>query len=337
MFEEWLEKFIINLNSYKGCSLCMVSFDGTLNNHVAVEICKRTEGLSPYEVLVIKPDKGNIKIDSVREIREFSLFRPVYSDKKVVIINDIETMTVEAINAFLKILEEPPEFMIIIAFTSRWNSLLSTVKSRFLKINIPFPVKMRKELSERFKENLNLIAPVINSDYEIIRYLLESDKESIVETAKNYIDTNDIDFLIDSLSVGLSTVSERLGFIFSYFRFLTVISAMNEKNFLNAVTSVCRVKESVDPLEFLKYLSKNGISFLHDAFVCKLGTRWKYMDNSGAALFFGTQNFKFNSNIIYDTIKHFEVLSAATVSKFNFELEVFSHFFRIAECFFLLK
>jgi DNA polymerase-3 subunit delta'/DNA polymerase-3 subunit gamma/tau len=337
MFEEWLEKIIINMNSYKGCSLCMVSFDGTLNKHVAVEISKRTEGLSPYEVMTIKPDKGNIKIDSVREIKEFSLCRPVYSDKKVVIINDIETMTVEAINAFLKILEEPPDFMIIIAFTTRWNSLLSTVKSRFLKINIPFPMEMRKELSERFKENLNLIAPVINSDYEIIRYLLESDKESIVETAKNYFDTTDIDFLIDSLSVGLSTVPERLGFIFSYFRFLTVISAMNEKNFFNTVASVGRVKESVDPLEFLKYLSKNGISFLHDAFVCKLGTRWKYMDNSGAAIFFGTQNLNFNSNIIYDTIRHFEVLSAATVSKFNFELEVFSHFFRIAECFFLLK
>jgi DNA polymerase-3 subunit delta'/DNA polymerase-3 subunit gamma/tau len=112
---------------------------------------------------------------------------------------------------------------------------------------------------------------------------------------------------------------------------------MNEKNFFNTVASVGRVKETVDPLEFLKYLSKNGISFLHDAFVCKLGTRWKYMDNSGAAIFFGTQNLNFNSNIIYDTIRHFEVLSAATVSKFNFELEVFSHFFRIAECFFLLK
>mgnify|MGYP007049671163 FL=1 len=61
------------------------------------------------------------------------------------------------------------------------------------------------------------------------------------------------------------------------------------------------------------------------------------MDNSGAALFFGTQNLKFNSKIIYDTIKHFEVLSAASVAKFNFELEVFAHFFRMAECFFLLK
>lgn len=93
------------------------------------------------------PEKQkNIKIDSIREISRFAYEKPYVSDKKFIIINNADTMTAEAQNSLLKILEEPPETAIIILVASDKNMLLPTIVSR----TFPFKFKplKKQELSE---------------------------------------------------------------------------------------------------------------------------------------------------------------------------------------------
>ncbi|HFQ7768378.1 TPA: ATP-binding protein [Clostridioides difficile] len=83
---------------------------------------------SPDYVL-IKPDGNSIKIAQIRNLQSDIVIRP-HKDYKIYIINNAEKMTVEAQNALLKTLEEPPNYAIIILVTNNKESLLETIKSR---------------------------------------------------------------------------------------------------------------------------------------------------------------------------------------------------------------
>ena len=75
---------------------------------------------------------GNIKIsiDRIRELGE-RLSKKAFENKgHIEIIPYADTMGVEAANALLKTLEEPPDETVIILISSRWSALLPTVRSR---------------------------------------------------------------------------------------------------------------------------------------------------------------------------------------------------------------
>ena len=82
------------------------------------------------DFLCIEPDGNSIKIEQIRILQKKIQEKPITSDKKVYILDDAETMTVEAQNCLLKTLEEPPEFATIILIGSNENDFLSTIKSR---------------------------------------------------------------------------------------------------------------------------------------------------------------------------------------------------------------
>lgn len=89
-----------------------------------------------YDVLVIIEDP--IKIEHIRQIQEFLRLRSMSGLGKAVLLKNIDVITEEAANAFLKTLEEPPRLCLIAATTSRKDMLLPTINSRFKKIYLPF-------------------------------------------------------------------------------------------------------------------------------------------------------------------------------------------------------
>lgn len=113
--------------------------------------CVEFENDNNLELNIIEPDGNTIKIDQIRLLQEKIYEKPIISNKKVYIINNSELMNTQAQNCFLKTLEEPPEFAVIILITSNENNLLSTIKSRCIKIK--FDKVSNEEIEKYIKKN----------------------------------------------------------------------------------------------------------------------------------------------------------------------------------------
>jgi DNA polymerase-3 subunit delta' len=74
--------------------------------------------------------KKEISVEQIRELKEKIFNSSWLSGYKVVILDEGELLNEESANAFLKILEEPPEKSIIFILTEDDNLLLPTIKSR---------------------------------------------------------------------------------------------------------------------------------------------------------------------------------------------------------------
>ena len=91
--------------------------------------CVQVEKDCHIDVMVLKDDKESIKVGTMRKIiKHLSMTRQ--SKYKVLLIQCLERMTVEAANSFLKTLEEPPENTIFIMTTNSVGLILPTIISR---------------------------------------------------------------------------------------------------------------------------------------------------------------------------------------------------------------
>jgi len=75
-------------------------------------------------------ENSPIKISDIRELAHFLQLRPHSSQNKLAVIHKIDNMTLEAGNAILKILEEPPESSILILQAEKKEKILPTIISR---------------------------------------------------------------------------------------------------------------------------------------------------------------------------------------------------------------
>jgi len=89
--------------------------------------------LTPHERMQFGKSTS-IHIDKIRMIERKLRYRPNEGNYRVVIIVQAEEMTVQAANAFLKTLEEPPSYAAIILTTTNYSRLLPTIISRCQRV-----------------------------------------------------------------------------------------------------------------------------------------------------------------------------------------------------------
>ena len=85
----------------------------------------------------VAPDGGSIRIDQIRALAEFAPGTPQIAGVKVAVLESAHSMNVNAQNALLKTLEEPPGSMFLILGSDSAGSLAPTVLSRCQKFTIP--------------------------------------------------------------------------------------------------------------------------------------------------------------------------------------------------------
>ena len=142
----------------------------------------RSENESP------KNTKGTIRIDQIRNIKDFLSKRSIESEKKIVLITDADLLNESASNCLLKTLEEPNSGIFIL-LTSNLNSLLDTIISRCQLIR--FKSFSYEQLETFTKNNLDSSISNINEDFNL-KYLINSANGSPGRIIKNINFWNEI-------------------------------------------------------------------------------------------------------------------------------------------------
>lgn len=180
----------------RNCPPCLMALSGT---HPDIKVID-------YE-----PKKKNISVDQIRNLITDAYVKPFENQKKVYILKHGDDITPQAQNALLKILEEPPEYIVFIILAENVNSLLPTIRSRCCQIKFS-PVQdelIRKQLLAEYPELTESI------DF-IVRYAggIYGNAEKLLEK-EDFLTIRDKSFekLEDLLSSNLLTAYDIADFI----------------------------------------------------------------------------------------------------------------------------
>ncbi len=211
---------------------------------------------SSPDYINIYPDGNSIKIAQIRNLQIDIIIKP-HKNYKIYIINQADSMTIEAQNALLKTLEEPPEYAIIILITSNKEALLDTIKSRceiikFLPISI---LDLNNYLINKGidKNRAQLLSTFARGSIEKAVELSESADFAIMrDEIQTYIEIMLDKDIIDILEIPTSMDKYKkdaisiLDMLINYFRDIMLIKENVDKSMLI----------NIDKLTFLQNMSK---------------------------------------------------------------------------------
>jgi DNA polymerase-3 subunit delta' len=90
------------------------------------------------DFLTFAPDGPlrQITIEQMRLLKELAQFKPLHGDRRVFLIDHIDRANEQAENSLLKILEEPPEHLILLLAAENPYDLLPTIRSRAVSFHL---------------------------------------------------------------------------------------------------------------------------------------------------------------------------------------------------------
>ncbi len=100
--------------------------------------CKQAVSGNHPDIIRVTHEKPNtISVDDIREqVNNDIVIKPYSSKYKIYIIPEADLMTVQAQNALLKTIEEPPEYAVIMLLTENAETLLPTIRSRCVMMKL---------------------------------------------------------------------------------------------------------------------------------------------------------------------------------------------------------
>ena len=287
--QEFAKKYMIN-SIKKGKVNHAYMFEGiegigkeTFANELAKILLETSHLENAPDCIRVKPDGNSIKIAQIRNLQSDIIIKP-HKKYKIYIIDQAEKMTVEAQNALLKTLEEPPEYAIIILITNNKESLLPTIRSRCEVVKftpIPFVEVKDYLVSQGVESNrANLLSTFSRGSMKKALELSSSNdfydmKESVqkyIETilSKNMVEILDIPSKMEKYKSESITV---LDMMINYFRDIMICKEHVDKNMIinadkivfiqnmSAKITYSQVSKIIDIIEDTKIKIKGNCNF----------------------------------------------------------------------------
>lgn len=210
-------------------SILISSKDKEKGKDKAIEISKK-RGIDDIDINIFEFEKA-VGIDDIRSIQQKIFLKPIRSLEKSALLMAFQGLTIEAQNSMLKLLEEPPNNTIVILVVSDKESLLPTILSRCVVIELESELKVHKNTSAYL--NI-LISPNGVGERLKIAQDLSKEKEEALGFLENLIiaarkkliqDINKND--LNHLSKKKSLISLYLNILISLQRTHTVIKTTN--------------------------------------------------------------------------------------------------------------
>ncbi len=110
--------------------------------------CKKALNANHPDIITVTHEKPNsIGIEDIRsQLVEDVQIKPYIGPRKIYIMPEAEKLTLQAQNALLKTIEEPPAYAVILLLTSNIETFLPTITSRCVKLSLrPVEETMVKE------------------------------------------------------------------------------------------------------------------------------------------------------------------------------------------------
>ncbi|MDQ2086369.1 DNA polymerase III subunit delta' C-terminal domain-containing protein [Herbivorax sp. ANBcel31] len=209
--------------------------------------CRLFRGGTNPDFYCIKTEKNSIGVEDIRKMQKDVSIRPLYSPKKVYLIQEAEKMTVQAQNCLLKTLEEPPLYTLIIMTTSNYEGLLETIRSR--SVNYSFKKNTFEEVKKYLIDNekidlgeVDFIASYADGVIGKAKELSESDefklcREKTIEILLKLNESNakDIFSVYDFFEENKENIEEILDIMLVFYRDILVTGKFgNEKMLINS-------------------------------------------------------------------------------------------------------
>ncbi len=201
-----------NLADFTSCETC--------------QNCKKINNRTHPEIKIWNEENKNISIDDIKEIQKELQYKKTEAIFRFVIIDNAEKMSREAANSFLKTLEEPPLFTVIILIVKNLSNLLKTIVSRCQIVKL-------KDLTQ--DEKVQVLSKNLNQDAKAIENALLISGNNL-EEAKNLLSGEKND-----------ETSQK---------FLEIYESLNQKNFSS------QMQKNWENLAKDKEIFENFLSFI---------------------------------------------------------------------------
>ena len=147
------------------------------NNGSPCGKCSVCEIENNMDILEIDAASNN-GVDEIRDLREKVKYPPVNGKYKVYIIDEVHMLSVNAFNALLKTLEEPPQDVVFILATTEVHKLPATILSRCMRFDFKLVSNQKLvELLEKIcKEN------GIKADLQALNIIARAGEGSVRDT-----------------------------------------------------------------------------------------------------------------------------------------------------------
>lgn len=117
--------------------------------------CMQAESHNQPDIIYVTHEKPNtLGVEDIRhQLNEDIILKPYSSRYRIYIVDEAEKMNVQAQNALLKTIEEPPAYGIILLLTTNADSFLPTILSRCVRLDLKAVAdsRIRSLLMEKYQ------------------------------------------------------------------------------------------------------------------------------------------------------------------------------------------